>query len=67
MYAHLGPPLVRLMADRLGVKVPVGMDVRTDVRCLWAVLDPGSNGVCGHSLWGGGIGHGRRRERGGMC
>lgn len=55
------------MADRLGVKVPVGMDVRTDVRCLWAVLDPGSNGVCGHSLWGGGIGHGRRRERGGMC
>ena len=65
MYAHLCPPLVRLVTDCLGVKVSVGVDVRADVRGLWAILDPWGDGVGRYGLWGCGICHGRRMSEGG--
>lgn len=54
--AHLCPPLVRLVANGLLVQLAVRMDVRTNVRNLVTVLEPGCDRVHGGLVGGAAVG-----------
>ena len=56
MYAHLCPPLVRLVANGLLVQLAVCVDVRTNVRNLVTVLEAGCDRVHGGLVMGAAVG-----------